>query len=65
MAAFTNLIKFDSLIKDTPLRKKKEENAKEEEEEEEYKDSNSNVEDKLIGLTPLGIDGNSFRVSGN
>ena len=58
-----NLIKFNSLIEDTLLRKKKDENVKEDEEED--KDSNSNVEDKLIGLTPLGIDGNSFRVSGN
>ena len=59
-----DLIKFGTLIEDTPLRKKKEENIKEEEGEE-VKDFNSNVEDKLIGLTPLGIDGNSFRVSGN
>ena len=55
-----NLLKFDSLLQDTPFSKKQDEDIKEED-----KDSNSNVEDTLIGLTPLGINGNSFRVSGN
>ena len=55
-----NLVKFDTLVQDTPFSKKQDEDIKEED-----KESKADVEDTLIGLTPLGINGNSFRVSGN
>ena len=55
-----NLAKFDTLLNGTPIKRENKDIKREDD-----KDSNSNAEDVLIGLAPLGINGNSFRVSGN
>ena len=55
-----NLVKFDTLIKDTNLTKEKPESAKDDGIE-----SDATGTDQLIGLSPLAIDSHSFRVVGN